>query len=712
MKKLMVALVVVVFVFSSFRINAGVDELTVRYSFSMPTIKKIEVGTKTYDAIEMKNTAIFGRPGQPALPAAPSYILIPYGKDVASIEVRAENKQEIGKYNIMPIEKALPLNSDIRIAPQKNGSVYSMKEAFPGRLYDVVGIQYFRGFKILILRLYPVQYVPAYGKLFYYKNMDVEIKLKDGKVSNLFRGLREDAIEVAKKVDNIDAIKTYPCNKEAEYDILIITSKQLKKYFEPLKEYHATHGKETIIATLDETGKDEKNIRNYIREEYKKDGISYVLLGGDVNIVPAPVLWVCGYDENVDYYETKMPSDIYYACLDGTYNYDNDSRWGEPNDGPNGGDVDLMAEVYVGRACVDDGSDASNFVSKTIAYMKSNDEYLKRVCMAGEYLGDYGVASYGGNYLDQLIGNCDANNYSTVGFPEDKFEIDKLYDRDWQNHYWDAQEIIDRINNGVHIINHLGHSSIEYNMRLTNDDVDTLLKNTKYCFIYSQGCFAGAFDYNDCIAEHYTVKTKHGAFAGVWNARYGFFWSYSTDGDSQRYHREFWNAVFGKNIYVIGRANHASKEANLYIIHRSMMRWCYYETNLFGDPAVEFHVDNPPAKPERPEGIRTGKVGNAYNFTTSTTDIDGDEIYYMWDWGDGSNTTWLGPYKSGEIAKAQHSWKEKGRYEVRVKAKDEHGMESDWSDPLPITMPAPPIFATIKWLSHFFDFLRYIINSF
>jgi hypothetical protein len=46
--------------------------------------------------------------------------------------------------------------------------------------------------------------------------------------------------------------------------------------------------------------------------------------------------------------------------------------------------------------------------------------------------------------------------------------------------------------------------------------------------------------------------------------------------------------VFGENIKEIGRANHDSKEDNLFLIQRSCMRWVYYETNLFGDPAVSF----------------------------------------------------------------------------------------------------------------------------
>ncbi len=50
--------------------------------------------------------------------------------------------------------------------------------------------------------------------------------------------------------------------------------------------------------------------------------------------------------------------------------------------------------------------------------------------------------------------------------------------------------------------------------------------------------------------------------------------------------------------------------------------------------------------------------------------------------------TWLLPGgESGEIYEVNHTWDEKGEYEIRVKAKDEHGAESEWSDPLPVSMP-------------------------
>ena len=61
-------------------------------------------------------------------------------------------------------------------------------------------------------------------------------------------------------------------------------------------------------------------------------------------------------------------------------------------------------------------------------------------------------------------------------------------------------------------------------------------------------------------------------------------------------------------------------------------------------------------------------------------------IFYMFDWGD-TSSGWLGPYESGIICEAIHTWTEKGSYEIKVKAKDINGLVSDWSDPLEVSMP-------------------------
>ncbi|OYT62544.1 hypothetical protein B6U81_00660 [Thermoplasmatales archaeon ex4484_30] len=662
------------------------DIISINYSFDEPVIKKVVVGKNEYDMIDMNGLSYGSNPGEPCLPAKGAYILLPQKTKVGKIIATPSEKVFLGSgYKIMPMGNSVPL-SDTPQPPIPNKKIYNSKNPFPGKLFTKVGIYNFRGYEILVLMLHPVQYIPATGEIFYYKHITISVKTKeDNYINPLFRGLEKDKMEVIKKVDNPSVADTYTKKMRKssleEYDLLIITTDSLEGAFEDLKNYHDDHDIRTVIKTLTETGSSPEEIRDYIRNAYLNWNIDYVLLGGDDDVVPAKMLWVEGLDENVEPYSTFMPSDLYYACLDGTFNYDGDDKWGEPNDGDNGGDVDLMAEVWVGRACVGNIKEANNFIKKTLAYMGSRGDYLWKVCLAGEYLGDYGIASWGGNYLDQLINESDADGYTTVGIPSTKYTIDKLYDRDWSDNYWPKSEIIGRINDGVHIINHLGHSSYGYNMKMVNDDVESLT-NENYCFIYSQGCMAGGFDNGDCIAEYLTVKTGHGAFAAIMNARYGFFWSFSTDGDSQRYNREFWDAVFGENILAIGKANQDSKEDNLYLIQRSMMRWCYYQLNLFGDPSVAFRISNAPNPPSTPSGPKRIKAGIEYTYITSTTDIDGDKVYYKWDWGDGNTSNWIGPFDSGEKAEASHVWAKRGIYRIRVKAKDTFGFESDWSEPL------------------------------
>jgi hypothetical protein len=105
-----------------------------------------------------------------------------------------------------------------------------------------------------------------------------------------------------------------------------------------------------------------------------------------------------------------------------------------------------------------------------------------------------------------------------------------------------------------------------------------------------------------------------------------------------------------------------------------------------------FHIsvitDNTaPNKPYKPSGDIKGKVGETYTYSTRTTDPNGDQVYFKWDWGDGNVSEWLGPYEGAEEATAQKTWNVKGDYSIKVKAKDPSGAESDWSDPLSIKMP-------------------------
>jgi len=96
-------------------------------------------------------------------------------------------------------------------------------------------------------------------------------------------------------------------------------------------------------------------------------------------------------------------------------------------------------------------------------------------------------------------------------------------------------------------------------------------------------------------------------------------------------------------------------------------------------------TNDPPAAPTI-DGPTSGAVGVSYEFTIVSTDPDGDDVYYYIDWDDGNVEDWIGPYASGVVVTVSHSWSSEDTYSILAKAKDEHGAESDWSDPFIITI--------------------------
>lgn len=667
--------------------------VSIYYSFADPVIEIRTIQNALYTDIHLIDTITDGKPGQPSLPIKGAYILLPPDTTIDVINVDlGDEKVYYLDHPILPGEIPVPLSeSDKEISLFVNKSIYSGSDMFPTTLYSVVGVYHSHGYTILVLEINPLQYQPTENKVFFYPAITLEVRTKPVLgMESMIRSNTNDRNDILTMVDNPDDIRFYDdsiilsCTLDDETELLIITTDELKDAFKPLKQAHDAENIKTSIVTLADIGSDDPgDIRDYIKEMYQTKAVRYVLLGGDDDVVPVRYLFVSGMDENITYYEDYMPSDLYYACLDGSFNGDGDDSWGEPTDGENGGDVDLFSEISVGRACVSTVDEAELFVQKTLSFMNEIDEsYRNKVLFVGEKLGNYGIATYAGNYLDQFFNSSSDDGYKTQGFPTELYDIQTVYDRDGS---WSKEELASYINNGVGIINHLGHSNYVYNIKMSYSDID-ILNNEKLCFVYSQGCMAGGFDGKDCFAEYMTVKQPYGAAAGIWNARYGWFWTYRTDGDSQRYHREFWDAVFGETIPTIGEANHDSKEDNIYLVGRSCMRWTMYELNLFGDPTLAFYCYRP-LKPETPQGPTSGVLDESYVYTSRSTDPNNDLLYYQWGTDDRIISDWIGPYDSGELCNFTMTWNEQGTYLLQVRVKDEAGYTSAWSDPLEITMP-------------------------
>jgi hypothetical protein len=120
-----------------------------------------------------------------------------------------------------------------------------------------------------------------------------------------------------------------------------------------------------------------------------------------------------------------------------------------------------------------------------------------------------------------------------------------------------------------------------------------------------------------------------------------------------------------------------------YILSGASYSYGSYKHNVW---LVKLSPENYPPFPPTITGPLKGKINidTDYNFTV--IDPNGDEVFYSIDWGDGTNSSWIGPYVSGEQILKSHTWSTKGDYTIRAKAKDTSGNESDWGQ-LTVTMP-------------------------
>jgi len=565
------------------------------FKFDEPTINKIG----NYDRISIDGLSYTYEPGYPELPALPVQIMIPAGEEAVSVEVSyTENESVIGSYNIYPRQKPYPISYKGEIPfIEPEIETYSKNEFYPAELVSEVTTQYLRGHSIALLSLYPIQYNPVTQELLYYSSITISVNTKQSvQAKSSFQKFYRDDVSTQKRVKqlvcNPEAISSYPTanrNRDIIYDYVIITSSTYESDFSEFVDFKIGQGYNVFLKTTNDiyseySGTDNGDkIRNFIIDAYETLGADYILLGGDTAIIPHRGFWVDSYGTE-DY---NLPSDLYYSGLDrvGTgsgpdWNTNGDNKWGEHSE------ADYYSEVYIGRISAENSTEFAAAINKQIMYQDSPViADLEKALMVGEELNN-SPQTNGGDYKDEIVNGGNYNGYYTDGFTSN-FEMDTLYDRDG---YWTMNQLLTKMNGGLNLINHLGHSNVDYNMKMynssvTNNNITVNGVNHNYFIIYSQGCLPAAFEQN-CIVEKFTT-IENGCVAFIGNTRYGWYMPGGTNSSSQTMDREFFDALFGEDITQVGPMNADSKEDNAAQCSDANIRWVYYELTLFGDPSLD-----------------------------------------------------------------------------------------------------------------------------
>ncbi len=610
-------------------------------SFASPRLEALPGG---FSRVVFPATAQAGKPGEPSYPFRGIQALLPPGESVVRSTMRRSGWTTLeGSNKLYPAQEPVP-GLEIDRAGGRflyRASAYEVDAwVFPPEAEFTT--RYLRGHAIATGSVSPIGCRPASGAVGYYRTIEVDLETgPSDEAREALRLLRTDAgtIErVERLVDNPAAVAEYgtlavPLDESADaYEYLIVTSGTYAGNFAPLRDFYTRRGMRARIMTLAEIdaaygGIDQADrVRNAIKDQYVNHGITHVLLGGDWDggeagskIVPYRGLYGEVHSSLI-YTDTNLPADLYFAALDGTWNADGDALWGEP------GEDDPYSEIAVGRASVDTPDEIARFIAKTTTYQDHPVAgEVRRALLLGEKLWDNPL-TYGEDEVELLVGERADNGFTTNGIPPE-FSIVRKYDR--LNGTWTGAAVFAEVNAGTSWIGHAGHSNTNYVMRINRTDVtDANFLNdgvaSNFPVLCSTGCYDGSFDnrlpsgsfeVSDCIAEQ-MVSIAHGAVAFVCNSRYGWFNEGQTNGPSIHFMREFFDAVFTEGYTTLGAANQRSKDETVPFLdlpgewEPGAVRWCFYELNLLGDPALDGWTDTPESLAvSHPAGIGRNATG-------------------------------------------------------------------------------------------------------
>jgi len=573
-------------------LKAGVE--TVSLNFNEGDVTVVPDGNTV--SVSLKGGHPIAVPGEPDLPYYQVLLVLPPGARAVRVRVHdLREKSILSHVRVRPYQMP-EIPYDYMPEPVPESPVYYAR-VFPERPVKIAGTQYFRGIPIAVVRVYPVRYSPLKGTLSLVEKIDFDVLYESGiggikphkqlkfasKIARSF--LREN-------VHNKDKISLYippgeeikgrpfkvsllPSPSDPPVAEVIVATDELAPLWEDYALYRTILGIPTVVRTMsfieaNYSGVDRaEKLRNFVRDAYQNWGIIDLILGEDTPRVPARIVKI-EIPGVTDPLFIHFPSDYYFGCLDGNWNADQDTIFGEPED-----EVDFLPEVFVGRVPVGDSISLTNFIRKVETYETNpgNGDYaylgraLFHASAFGE--GDYmcphvdSVATHFPSYFDEVF-LCESEEYAPT-----------------------VEEFVDSLYSGFNFVIGQSHGYFQvfdiskYPLsQFTSSTADGMDNWWNASIFHLVSCESFGFDF-DCVGEH-MIRSEGCAVAVMGTARYNW------PGHGEDYQTAFFDSLFLHGApRTLGDLFYAAAMPYFPDSYPSpRYRYIYASYLLMGDPAM------------------------------------------------------------------------------------------------------------------------------
>jgi len=561
------------------------EEIRVLCRWSAGDVRRDE-GIVRLDGCELR-----GRAGEPLLPSKTLRIALPPG--TAATAVRVEAVREIvlpGRFDIAPARAPLPIDGEGALpASERNRTIYASTNPWPEERALLSGRSDLAGAPVAALRLFPLRWIPAEGKMVLTTEMTVVIETApagapgDALPGSLSPARREELLRTVRRLaDNPEEARLgtpaagsrSPRNlPPGAFDHVILTQEAWIGEFQPLADWRTRCGVPTEIVTIEwvlgeagYAGADVEKVRAFVVDAHQNWGARSILFAGDSNVIPYHSRVITVPYETID-----IPNDTYYADYDG----------------------DWVCEVEIGRAPVRNLTHIATFRNKQFTYEKNppSPGYVKTAAFVG-----FDIATCGDTYGERQKGEVDS-----LHLPAD-WTLATEYDSEPGSHRADVLALLDQ---GFHLVNHhdhcnssfMGNGWICHAEGFGNDEVLALMNGDRLGIAHTVGCYPCDFPTRACIAEAYLRNQNGGGVAFLGNTRTGFGGDIpDPDLFSARQDRYIYRNLFDYGIARLGE-NFTLAKNDEYDPYDpdSVHAYCFLQYHLLGDPETPVWTEEPAA---------------------------------------------------------------------------------------------------------------------